>query len=258
MFPHSVCASSRFTVHRVEPGESAPKVAVPHHIALQSATNHDPGNSFEMTQRCHSWCDVCNIKGTMPSVPFMRKLGICTKASTLPSSHMALCTLCATIPFDHLPPFPRPPYWHRVAGHDDMPELLYGTMLDDINTDLPQDPLGFPYHKDFSSLAESAATCPLCSIVQVGILRWKELHDHAVQTKPIFAENHMEQSPVPDHEMLWLTRRRFDSAGFVVLAWNPKRGRIKRTGVYLLTGVSLSVKAGGSYSPSIAADSEVG
>ncbi|KAK8223351.1 heterokaryon incompatibility protein-domain-containing protein [Phyllosticta capitalensis] len=154
---------------------------------------------------------------------------------------MEPCKLCATIPFDNLPPFPKPTGWSRVADHDDMPELLYRNFSEDdsIAWNVPKDPLGFPYHENLGALAESAADCPLCSIVQAGVVRWKELYHEAIRT-PSFIEFHGEQWTIPERAKLWLTKRPTGAAGFVVLARNLNN---PKDGIFLLTGVSLSVKS---------------
>ncbi|KAK8172896.1 hypothetical protein BKA80DRAFT_264119 [Phyllosticta citrichinensis] len=150
---------------------------------------------------------------------------------------MALCKLCSTIPFDNLLPFPEPPWPSRVADHEGMPELRYGNPA----SDAPKFPLGFPYHENLGVLAGSALTCPLCILVQAGVLRWRELYDDALRTNRYFAEFHSATQPVPDKQRLWLTKRSSNAEGFVVLAWNPTR-----LAVYLLTGVSFSAQAGDS------------
>ncbi|KAK7523485.1 heterokaryon incompatibility protein-domain-containing protein [Phyllosticta citriasiana] len=153
---------------------------------------------------------------------------------------MALCKLCLTIPFENLPPFPESPDHFRVADQDDMPELWYGIPGSRKSRDAPKDPLGFPYHQNFSRLEDSAVTCSLCRLVQAGVLRWKELHGKALRTDRSFAEFRADKQPFPEKQRLWLTRRPSNSKGFVVLARNPTR-----LGVYLLAGVSFGVKAGG-------------
>lgn len=152
---------------------------------------------------------------------------------------MALCQLCQSIPFTSLPSVPEGLNSStRVGDKNELPVLFWRDETKDEFLKL-KDPIGFPWHKCFDELAESARTgCPICTIVQTGVQIWSDHYQEVERTNPAWHHFYKKSHAFPKEEKLWLTKRFGGGDGFIVLTRNPIKN-----GVYFITGVNFAVDA---------------
>lgn len=138
---------------------------------------------------------------------------------------MGLCDLCKTIPFDQLPQFPvyycgyTKPWNGLVVYHNSQTESL--------------ESLGLAHQPNLEALNTAAADCGLCSLIAEAVSRTIQALSEAQEDK-LYTYHKLGEYP-PDFR-LFLTKRRDDGDGFLVLsAGSPRR-------VYLLTGVGFCVQ----------------
>ena len=153
---------------------------------------------------------------------------------------MALCNLCQSIPFASLPPVPKCLYSSTIVGDNKELPVLFCCNEASNEFLLVEDPIGFPWHKGFDALSESAKTgCPLCTIVQTGVQIWIDHYRKVEKINPRWNHFYKKSYACPQEETLWLTKRFGGGDGFILLARNP----IKK-GIYFITGINLAVEAG--------------
>jgi hypothetical protein len=149
---------------------------------------------------------------------------------------MTVCSLCSEIPFADLPILSKPWASSVVASDNEMVILHYK------GSNNLQDPVGSPWHESLDTLAVSASTCGICTVVQAGVQLWLDRYRAAEKDNKVWVEFGKDRNPIPNGERLWLTQRFGGGEGFDVLVRVPA----STSSVYLLTGVAFAVEAGPS------------
>ncbi|KAF2396740.1 HET-domain-containing protein, partial [Trichodelitschia bisporula] len=140
---------------------------------------------------------------------------------------MALCSICKNIDFFNLPDFPKwLPSFHRpLDDHDLVPYMPSGSS---------EEPrvLGVPHHPSLAALRTAAAACPICQLIDRGIVRVEALIEEGNKDSGYVARD----NDGPPVYQLWMCKRE-DADGFMVLS--PARDSHN---VYLIAAAGYCVE----------------
>jgi hypothetical protein len=158
---------------------------------------------------------------------------------------MGLCSLCQSVDFNNLPPLPahyetyHTP-WKKGSGLLAFisPRLgeTHKAGKDTDEGDFSQ-PLGAAHHQSIEELTAAAQDCPPCRLIE------REVSGHLAtlaeaEKDDVYSYYQKKRNNTGPNYRLWLTRRRDDCEGFLVVS--PGIGR--RAEVWLLAGIGFCVE----------------
>jgi hypothetical protein len=157
---------------------------------------------------------------------------------------MALCSVCQSIDFSNLPALPAHYESYHFAWKNDagMVGFLSPRMGEARKAGQPVDegefiqPLGVAFHQSVVELTTAAQNCPICCLVEREVSGFLAARTKAERDEVFAYYQKRRNSEGPDYR-LWLTQRRDECEGFLVVSSDIRGGE-----VWLLAAVGFCVE----------------
>lgn len=138
---------------------------------------------------------------------------------------MGICPTCQGVDFDNLPPLPAHyegyhSAWKKDSGLIGFLSLRLSEAIKagkDVDAGEFSQQLGVAHHQSIDELRAAAEYCPICRLIERGVSQDLAARAEAAKDEVFVYYQKKRDKKGPDHR-LWLTRRRDDCDGFMVVS----------------------------------------